>query len=187
MKKIDVEIKGLCSYIQHRMPSDKKSIDEMKQVVKVLSKNMADEKAFLKEAELGTYKNSEGYCIPSAQIEGCLTKAGVTEKVSGQGRKTYKDYMNAFVMVEPDEITINPQEYEIDRRFVRVQRSRIMRTRPKWTKGWTANFQLMILDDTIPTSIVKTLLEHGGMYVGIGDWRPKFGRFEVTKFQEVTN
>jgi len=186
MKIIDVEIKGLCGYLQHRMPADKKTIDKMKQLIKTLSKNPADEKAFTEEAEAYTYRNSEGYYIPSFQIEACLVKAGTSERVAGQGKKTYKDYMNAFVMVEPEEIRITPQEYTLDRRFVRVQRSRIMRTRPKWRKGWTARFQLVVLDDSIPTQILQRILEYGGMYVGIGDWRPRFGRFEVTKFQEVS-
>lgn len=31
---------------------------------------------------------------------------------------------------------------------------------------------------------VKEILDHAGRRVGIGDWRPKFGRFFVSKFEK---
>ena len=37
---------------------------------------------------------------------------------------------------------------------------------------------------------MKNILDYGGQYVGIGDWRPekkgKYGKFIVTSFKEVT-
>lgn len=184
--EIKIGIRGTCGLLQHRMPIDKVSIDAMKALTKVLQKNPDNEEAYTKEAALGVYKNDkEILCIPSTHIEGALVKSGVEERVAGKGKKTYKDYMKAFILIEPDMIPINPQKYEIDRKFVIIQRARILRTRPLFKSGWEAIFNMTILDDTIPVDTVRDILIRAGSYVGIGDWRPKFGRFEVIKFEEV--
>jgi hypothetical protein len=184
VKKISVTVTGSCPYMQHRNIDDKAGMEELKKIVKTLQKDPSNEEAYTKEAEMSTYRNAEGYYIPSSQIETCLTKAGANEQVQGKGKKTYKDYMNAFVVVEPEEIPITPQKYVLDRHYVKVQRARVMRTRPKFDKGWKASFSLMVLDDTISTEILRNILMYAGGYIGIGDWRPKYGRFEVTEFTE---
>jgi hypothetical protein len=54
-----------------------------------------------------------------------------------------------------------------------------MRTRPKFPAGWTLNF-LVSFDPTVlnEESVVKAM-QDGGALIGICDWRPRFGKFEV--------
>jgi len=185
VRKIHVEIEGISSLLQHKMLSEKSEIETMKKLVNVLKKDNSNEEAYTKEAELSLYKDKEGRnCIPSIHIERALVKAGVNEQVAGRGKKTYKDYMNAFVSVTQQLIPITPQEYELNRCFVKVMRARIMRTRPEFPEGWKASFDLLVVDDTIPIDTIKNILDFAGAYVGIGDWRPKFGRFQVLSFEE---
>jgi hypothetical protein len=185
-RKIEVEIKGVCSLIQHKMPIGKDS-EEYKKLTEILRKDSDNAEAYTKQAELSTYKDSKGkYCIPAVHLEGAIIKAGPNFRVEGKGKKTYKDYMKAFIIFQPNMIVIEPQKYILNRTFVRIGPSRILRTRPEFEEGWTAKFTLIVLDDTIPLTILKDVLEYAGQYVGIGDWRPKYGRFEVTLFREIT-
>jgi hypothetical protein len=84
--------------------------------------------------------------------------------------------------LDPDTLFADPNYH--DRRGVVVQRSRTMRTRPIF-KRWSLNFQLDYLPDVINVSDLQTILENTGQFIGIGDYRPRFGRFDVEKFEEV--
>ena len=39
---------------------------------------------------------------------------------------------------------------------------------------------MMVADDRIPQRDVRASLDHAGLLVGIGAWRPQLGRFKVT-------
>ena len=79
-------------------------------------------------------------------------------------------------------------EYEIHKALVVIPstKGRIMRYRPMF-KQWMLEF-IIEFDDEIAVDAIKEALEIAGKYVGIGDWRPekkgKFGKFQVTSFQE---
>lgn len=61
---------------------------------------------------------------------------------------------------------------------VKVQRNRVIRTRPMFTE-WAAEFVVMWDDSEIQSDAdLAEILAYAGRS-GIGDWRPKFGRFEV--------
>jgi hypothetical protein len=62
-----------------------------------------------------------------------------------------------------------------------------VRYRPVF-KDWELEFDINIGDDQIPIEVIKQALDHAGLYVGIGDFRPgrggKFGKFMVVRFEE---
>jgi hypothetical protein len=76
-----------------------------------------------------------------------------------------------------------PEADYIDRRRVLVQRNAITRERPAIREGWTATIDLMVL---VPEYIDRTtLLEvigSAGRLIGVGDFRPTYGRFAVSNF-----
>ncbi len=65
-----------------------------------------------------------------------------------------------------------------DVRGVRVGQSRVMRTRPRFDQ-WSLSFTMLFDDEQVNKSDVVKAIEDAGRMVGIGDFRPKFGRFEV--------
>lgn len=67
----------------------------------------------------------------------------------------------------------------VDRRGVKVQRNRVFRTRPIF-KAWSLKFQVLVATDVLNPSDVEKAVRDAGRLVGLGDYRPKFGRFEVT-------
>jgi hypothetical protein len=70
----------------------------------------------------------------------------------------------------------------VDRRVVVVNRgNKIIGTRPRFNV-WACEFDVHILEDVISTQEVMVALEKAGKYKGMCDYRPKFGRFAVTRF-----
>lgn len=61
---------------------------------------------------------------------------------------------------------------------VRIQQSRLMRVRP-FFKNWKATFEVSVLGEQVNTSTLKTWIENAGSFCGLGDWRPRYGRFEL--------
>ena len=61
---------------------------------------------------------------------------------------------------------------------VKVTTSRVMRTRPMFNK-WTALVSVDYVAELVDRDMVLRAAEYGGQVVGLGDWRPRFGRFTV--------
>ncbi len=68
----------------------------------------------------------------------------------------------------------------MDYRSVVVQRSRTMRARPRFNK-WHVDVELLVDEESIDVKDVVRAFEVGGRMHGLGDFRPRFGRFEVER------
>ena len=123
---------------------------------------------------------------PATHIEGAFIKSAANFKITGKGKKTYKDLAKSSIFVEPDAIVHEIQEYGIDKRPVvnPTTRGRVIRARPILNK-WALSFRIKVLDNQFPREVVKSILDYAGSSVGIGDYRPRFGRFMVTNFNLI--
>lgn len=83
-------------------------------------------------------------------------------------------------ILAPDERT----EWDyLDRRRVTVQRNGITRERPAFHAGWKATIQLQVLTpEYIAPMALHSVLADAGRLVGVGDFRPTFGRFGITGY-----
>jgi hypothetical protein len=99
-------------------------------------------------------------------------------------RKSAMDLFKAGVVsiTELADLGVEDPDY-IDRRRVLIQRNAITRERPALREGWEATIDLMVL---LPEYIDRTLLleviGQAGRLIGVGDFRPTYGRFAVTNF-----
>lgn len=134
----------------------------------------------------GLYWDEEkGPYIPSTWIEGAIR--------DGAKRSRLGKAITAGVICVADV----PLEYDgprapealyadprfVSRMTVKVQNSRTLRTRPRFP-DWRATFELQILNDVIDPAAVHNVLVDAGLYVGIGDYRPKYGRFQVKEWAQ---
>jgi hypothetical protein len=74
----------------------------------------------------------------------------------------------------------------IDARGVRNQTSRIIRCRPifkKWSLTFTAAFDSTVIKNA---DTLRGFIEDAGRLCGLGDYRPKFGRFQIAEFAEIS-
>jgi hypothetical protein len=61
-----------------------------------------------------------------------------------------------------------------------IQRNAITRTRPCFLKGWGAKFIILVLlPEYIPLEILTQVVNEAGRLIGLGDFRPTYGRFSV--------
>jgi len=61
---------------------------------------------------------------------------------------------------------------------VRVGQARIMRTRPVFNQ-WACQFTVYYDDEQVNEVDVIRAIEDAGTKSGVGDFRPRFGRFEI--------
>lgn len=186
MKSFKVSIKGLVPILQARHPSPEEEKEIAKRqgskTSKIKVKALTDDEAF----EMHAYKNKDGkFYQPSEMIESAMTKAAVNFKM--EGKKSFKDVTKGGIIVNPIEIIHNNQDFGMDARWGRNPNTggAIWVVRPICEK-WSLDFTIDLLqDERISSETLEEILTYAGLYVGIGAWRPKFGRFMITNFEET--
>lgn len=189
MYSVNCTVKGVAPLMQHRYPMpDLASLNKG-------GKRSSGEKDYSQEWREYLYYDANNMVYqPGAHFEGALTKAAASFKVKGKRGASYKDLFKGSVFVTPDHIPHNvqvPDELDadadkqlyLDMRPVVVMRARVVRLRPCFKTGWELSFSIDVLDDGIPDDLLQDVLVLAGKAVGVGDFRPKFGRFQVVKFE----
>ena len=178
---MNIEIVGIGNgYLQHRRDIAKGFEEQV--TSKRRSRAPSTMAEFNQEALDGLYQDENGKpYIPSAHIERCMVDSGTNFQIRGQGKKTYKKEMMSSVVVSPTKIAIKPVDWTVNIQAVKIQGKQTFRARPLFKAGWAASFVVQILDDELQHETVKDILSFAGKRVGIGDYRPKYGQFEVTK------
>lgn len=172
MVKIKVRVEGTVPLLMHKFTQADPTSARGKKVY------VAED-----EAEKAAYRNSDGKLFaPAAWFKAAMVKSGTDYKM--EGRKTYKEYVKSGVLINENEIILDQQDYEIHECAVVVQRSRIIRWRPM-IKEWSCEFTIEIIDDKINPTVLKQILEFAGKLKGVGDNRPEYGRFVVTKYKKI--
>lgn len=133
------------------------------------------------------YRLPDGTCyVPTEHFRSCFIRAGSDFKMAKY--RTAKRPLTVALELEPGEhvplldgrdkpIT----EYRVDARRVMIQKAGIIRGRPAFD-DWHCELKLVIDDRIWPEdqhALLLEILEHAGQTVGIGDFRPRFGRFTV--------
>jgi hypothetical protein len=189
MYTINVQVQGIAPLLQHRFPMpDIASLGKG-------GRKQTGATDYTEEWRDYFYANGDGEIYqPSTHLEGCMIRAAAGFKIAGKRGKSYKELFAGNIVVTPDEIPhgINvPESLDtdadkplyLDMRPVVVQRARVARIRPAFKAGWKLDFEIQVNDDQIPAEIVHDVIDLAGKTIGIGDFRPKFGRFMVTSFR----
>jgi hypothetical protein len=120
--------------------------------------------------------------IPSDNIERCI-------QLGAQKKRMGKDVAAAVLCSDAE----YPLQYDgpkdpaemyksirfVNRKSVAVQNSRVMRVRPMIPTGWVLVFELEYDESVINEKAIIDAMQDAGSLIGLGDWRPKFGRFTV--------
>lgn len=190
MYAVSCTIRGVAPLMQHRFP-----MPDLASMSKG-GKKSTGAKDYSEEWREYLYTADGMIVQPSSHIEGAMVKAAAGFKITGKRGKSYKDLFQANMFIDPVEIPHGiavPEELDcdadkplyIDMRPVIVMRARVVRLRPTLKTGWELSFTINVIDDELPYEILSDVLNLAGKTVGIGDYRPKFGRFMVTRFELV--
>ena len=156
---------------------------KLKAVTSKRNKTDADYEAMARLEWYGSlYVVNDRIVIPGANLEAMLLEAG---------RKFRKGKLvQAGVFCQEESPIIYDGPADIDElwtadqnRFtvgVKIRGSRVMRTRPmfrEWSLEFTVNFDSQLLDE----GEIEQIVVRAGENIGLGDWRPKFGRFTAQR------
>jgi len=185
IQTIDVEIEGKSPLLMNKF-----NIEALKSKT-IAGSNKEDAYGTPEEqAEKTAYwmSNKKELCIPSEVLMGALLNASKMYKVKG---KSVTSSLAGTVKVEPFEIPLGTNKYEVDARGVVIssgmKRSRVIRCRAK-VSSWKAKFQIIYDKRFISDpEILKAILEDAGQRIGIMDFSPRhrgsFGCFLVKQWK----
>lgn len=121
------------------------------------------------------------YYIPSENIDATLWNAAKKFKLG-------KAYKEACMLTDDSKLIFDHSEVPpgdlyrladyVDLRSIGQRGNRIMRCRPHFPK-WSLKFELWIDDSVIDDNQIVDIVNAAGSYIGLCDYRPRFGRFEV--------
>jgi hypothetical protein len=136
------------------------------------------------EWELNMYRDNEiGPYLPAINIEACIAEAAkatkqgklVKQAVTVMTDKAKLEYEGPRTI---EEMYGNGSSPFVDVRGVGVNGKKVMRARPQFLR-WSCEFDVSYMDDMIDAQDLRRIVEHAGRVIGIGTYRPRFGRFDV--------
>lgn len=134
------------------------------------------------------YRNEAGeLCLPGEYLRGSIINAAKFRQDPRSPRKSAMDLFKAGVISITPLATLGTKDWDYeDHRRVVIQRSAITRVRPAMRAGWKATVHLMInLPEYIDEAFLREVIQMAGRLVGVGDFRPTYGRFDITKFERL--
>ena len=190
MKNLKVTWKGITPLIMHSC----KTVNPLHPIAKEMRKlNDKPRGQKLTEEELerlsdleweaGAYwQDGIGLYIPGENIEATI-RNGAKANRKGTDIQKYVNITEPFIPFYygenlTKEELIKDYRYR-DTRIMTVQRSRIVRTRPRFNQ-WHIVFKLSYDETKIDFDTIVNAMEYSGSFVGLCDSRPKYGRFVAT-------
>lgn len=172
-----VRIKGSADYLWHRWNVE--AVEAKANAAKGSKAKKTD------DIESYVYRTDSGeLAIPGEQLRMAIINAAKFRQDPRSPRKSAMDLFKAGVIVLTPLSGVGKTEWDyLHKCRVVVQRNGITRTRPALKAGWEVEFDIQInLPEYIEPSILNEVVSNAGRLLGIGDFRPTYGRFQVVSF-----
>lgn len=186
MKQIEIAVRGLTPLMMHSERLANPFDPLTKEIKASTGKRKKTEDDLLEIARLewlgGLYYDADaGVHIPGYNMLATIIGGGKIHKLGTSIKR-------AAIVVE-DKIPLSydgprdPDALFADKRFVdvrsvKVGTAKVMRCRPVFG-SWKMKFTLAYDENSIQENELMRCIRDAGVMVGIGDYRPRFGRFEV--------
>lgn len=148
------------------------------------------------------YLDGDTLCLPSINIMSFLSaqnSESAPQRVVGRGYKAVQKAAQSFVTIENLNIpftrngktlTKKNANLKIHYAVARVKKGQLSvpnpKERPMLECPWDLSFTLQIIETPeLNCNLLKKLFEFGGNAIGLGTFRGVFGKFCVTKWEEV--
>lgn len=189
MQTTKIRIRGLAPMLMHNgILADpmSESARELSRRVKESKKTKTDAAhAAMQKAEFmgGLYLDEKlEPCVPGEMLEGMIYE-GAKKTKQGKDVKAGLIVDGAYPLEykgprDPEKMWKTGAYHKT--MGVRVGRNRIMRTRPMFT-GWEVEFEVSFNEEIINPRDLLSFVRKAGAEVGVGDYRPRYGRFEVVE------
>jgi len=177
---VSVKIKGDSDFLFHRWLPE--AIIEKAKAAKGSKAKKTD------NLESYVYRTQEGnLAIPGEYLRQAIIHAAKFRQDPRSPRKSAMDLFKAGII--PLTILGNlgkeTWDYEDQRRVV-IQRQGVNRVRPALRAGWEVEFDFLVnLPEYISPEMLNDVIQQAGRLIGIGDFRPTYGRFKVVRFNRI--
>lgn len=177
----ELQITGVAPLLFHRWSCD--AVEAKSKAAKGSKSKKTD------NVESYVYRDEAGdLCLPGEYVRQSVLMAAKFRQDPRSPRKSAFDLFKAGVVSITELASLGVKEWDyLDRRRVVIQRNAVTRERPAMRAGWTANVQLQVLvPEYISLDVLSDVLTNAGRLVGVGDFRPTFGRFRIDKFARMS-
>lgn len=169
---VEVTVRGVCPILFHRWNVE--AVETKAKAAKgSTAKKTDDTESYLYRGESGEV------CLPGEYLRQSIINAAKFKQDPRSPRKSAMDLFKAGIVSLTDLASLGadrPDYY--DKRRVMVQRQGVTRVRPAMNSGWEATVTFMVnLPEYIGESFLRQVLDDAGRLVGVGDFRPTYGRF----------
>jgi hypothetical protein len=137
------------------------------------------------DVESYVYRTENGnIALPGEYLRQACIHAAKFRQDPRSPRKSAMDLTKAGLVCLTILADLGKAEWDyMDTRRVTIQRNGINRSRPAMRAGWKAEFDLQVLlPEYIDRAFLQGILADAGRLVGVGDFRPTYGRFSVVGF-----
>lgn len=175
---VAVTVEGSADFLFHRWNAE--AVDEKAKAAKNSKGKKTD------DVESYVYRTKDGeLAIPGEYIRGSIINAAKFRQDPRSPRKSAMDLFKAAIVVTTPLASLGVKDWDyLDKRRVMIQRQGINRVRPAMRAGWEVTFDLLVmLPEYIDRNSLRETIESAGRLIGIGDFRPTFGRFGITNFK----
>lgn len=185
MARMKIKLNSLHSLLMHNNqtvdPMNKFSIE----LKKFTSKKKKTEEDHIAISQLQWraalyYEDGIGPVIRAEMIEACIREGAKMSKKGTHvkmGIRCIEDYIPLEYDGPKDIEGLMANDKYRDCRVGVIQRSSVLVTRPRFDR-WSLTFELEYDDNIFDESELKEIITKAGLYKGIGDYRPRYGRFE---------
>lgn len=183
MQQVKFKLTGECPLLQHNVrlanPLDP-LVKEIGAIAKKRSKTDSDHELLAQlEFKAGMYfDDQDGPYVPGQWIDRVLENSGKREKL-GSTMKAYSRVLEDRCPIQYD----GPRTLDglWKRGFywttaVGIQQRKTMRTRPRFDK-WGLECTIVYDEAALDRAQIVRTMERAGIAIGIGDYRPRYGRF----------
>ena len=140
------------------------------------------------DIESYVWRDQDGQlCLPGEYFRQAIIHAAKFRQDPRSPRKSAMDLFKAGLVCETQLAGLGAKTWDyLDTRRVVIQRAGINRTRPAMKVGWTAEIIMTVLTpEYIDEGLLHEVISMAGRLVGVGDFRPSFGRFGIVKFKKI--
>lgn len=179
--RVELKIRGEADLLFHRWNCE--AVEAKAKAAKGSAVKKSD------NVESYVYRNAAGeLCVPGEYLRQAVIAAAKFRQDPRSPRKSAQDLVKAAVVSLTPLASLGISAWDYEHRCrVQVQRNGVTRVRPAISTGWSAAFVLLVnLPEYVSREMLQGLLTDAGRLIGIGDFRPTYGRFQITAF-EVLN
>lgn len=186
MQIIEFNIRGISPLLMH---SDQlanplhPATKAHKELTSKRKKTDADHEDIAKSEWLASlyYDEEIGIHIPGQNLDATMVESAKLQKLGKHVKRAamvVEDRIPLKFKGPKDPLALFEDKRFVDVRGVKVMAAKLMRCRPIF-REWELTFNVQLDEEVMNESEIRKIVSDGGRFIGLCDYRPRFGKFEV--------